>query len=378
MLSTGGALTFLAAGSSQLNANASGNASQFNGGTITLSANSLVSSGLVLNANGSGSGNGGEVTVAIQAGNLVVGTGGNLSISAAAGGQYGNGGTVTVSAGGNLTVNGTATGDTTSAIDALAGSQNGNGAVISLSAGGNLLITGSLYADAGASSGNGGQITLASNSTSPFVVGQSGPNGVSGTLAADSPGLGNGGGISITNSGGITAGNSAVSLFDVSSGSGSGGSVILAASAGAITWNSSFGISASGGGIQGPDGAVPNGGTISLVSQTLVINGNVNLFLAVNGSGGGNGGSITITQSGLSQLMLGGDGGQLSLSAMSGPLASSQGTSGSAGSLNISTGGSIEIVEGSAVNVSARGPAGSGESFRFRLVYPVPPRQHPI
>ena len=265
------------------------------GGIITITAQNIVVGGtgpFQINANatnnpsflGPFSGNGGTVSIT-QSGTagLTIGTqatGNNIQISVASGTTgNGSGGTVILSSGGNLVV------DPSAISAAPTPGGNGNGAQYSFTAGtpgpGNLQIGGSLSAN-GVGSGQGGSISLTSNSSSAFVIGGSSGNFVNGTLAANGgPTSGGGGGITIINkgSGGLPAVNTFWnSLSVVAQGNGNGGSIDIESPSATLTFGSgSLSVLPAGSGTGGSiilsaqTLAFPNGGLTVTAGGTLII-----------------------------------------------------------------------------------------------------------
>lgn len=262
----------------------------YQGGQISLVGQSIVVTGanggpatgaLNLSANGMAGGVGGSIYISQRNGDLTIGNGaGQIAISVQGipatqfisnfttiGGTtydaqitnygaalYNNYAQVTVTTGGNLTVN-------------MAALQLGAAANVNLSAGtagpGNLLITGSLIADGVA--GQGGTVTLSSNSSSPFVIGGATVNGITGVISA------NGSPPPVLFTGTLPG------PYSVNSGEVNPGPPT-------ITLNSLYGGS---------------GGTISVTNSgdggiTLTNTQNISAKAASNGAYGGNGGSITL------------------------------------------------------------------------------------
>ncbi len=226
------------------------------GGQIILKAPLITyptgSGAFTLTADGSGTGMGGMVSFTTSStAALTIGTGaGNLTLNASAGSDGtdanpANGGTVTVSTGGNLTVN-------PAQINVSPGGVSGTFGTISLTAGtgtggGTLVVNGALNAN-GIGNGNGGNITLQSNSKTVFSIDSTGTkNGAFGPLSVDAAGTGTDGAIEINNLG-------------------SGGVVIKQA----MTAISSLGIIS---------------GTGSIALDGNIGSYNANIYLTVNGSG---------------------------------------------------------------------------------------------
>ncbi|MBX3137903.1 S-layer family protein [Candidatus Obscuribacterales bacterium] len=192
------------------------NSSTTNGGTVSLSANSITNNQstpltpLVITANGANNGNGGSISYTDQStkptyvgvpSKTPKGEVAYLQLSAHAGPNNGNGGSVTVDVNGDLTVD-------VSAIDVASSAGGGahNGGNITLKAGaapsnkvGKLVVLGDLNVD-GVNGGNSGTIQLSSAYTKAFTVGgtKAPKNGVQGSLSAA------GSSISIESGNGIT------------------------------------------------------------------------------------------------------------------------------------------------------------------------------
>jgi len=187
--------------------------SGFGGGKLHVEAKGIYAIGtspVQFFANAGTNGDGGEIIFKnLSTDPIFIGTKtGDFQFHAPGGSLSGNGGTITVTSGGNLTV------DTASAFPTLnfnPQSTTANGGHLTLDAGHDLLIIGSLNADAGSlTGGNGGSITLHSNSTTPFTITTAKPvNGITGTLSAK--GL-TGGDLSITNDGGPIVNNQAITF----------------------------------------------------------------------------------------------------------------------------------------------------------------------
>ncbi len=180
-----------------------------NGGTLVIAASNVISKSLplILDASGTGSGNGGKVIYNLNSAAAYTLNENNLQVSTSGV----NGGSFSFSAGGNLTVNPSA-----SLFNLGPSSSTGTGASLSLTAGskssGNLLVTAPLTFASGANGGNGGSVYLSSNSSTAFLLNQSASakitNGIKGliTISNGSTALGTGV-ISVSNRGGaITTG----------------------------------------------------------------------------------------------------------------------------------------------------------------------------
>src|SRR5262249_3758784 len=197
-ITTGGVLLFTNGGTISANAVTNGDTSKaFDGGKISLTATRmqvLDAGNFLLTANGRELGNGGEITVKSTGVGTVLAVGtdsAQLQISATGGTANslgGNGGSVTIAAT-NLTVD-------PAGLNFGPLGLVGDGGKISLTAGANgtagrLFVDGNLSAN-GVGIGNGGTVTLVSNSTKQFIVGARGGaplNGVNGDVTAHAGGL---------------------------------------------------------------------------------------------------------------------------------------------------------------------------------------------
>jgi fibronectin-binding autotransporter adhesin len=348
------------------------------------------------NALGFAPGFAGSISIAANSSSaFTIGTGGTGTLSATG---Y-NGGSVTIINLGNggITAQSAAIDVSAAAGSALVNQLNqsngGNGGNISLQApNGPVLITASLSANGGAAGttvgGNGGQISIVSNSTQAFNVGGAVANGVSSAGSVSANGV-NGGIISITNNGTggliVTPSVLSVTASDATSSvlggaAGNGGSLNLQAPKGNVFINGP--LSVNGGGDGGGISAPGNGGTISIVSNsktafnlggtTASANGITGALSAMGSSlttgstmlGGGNGGSIAVTNLGTGGVIFtpssvvvtatSGNGGVIDLEAPGGTLSNS-----AAGSLNANaaagnsgTGGTITLAASTISNTA--------------------------
>ena len=378
------------------------------GGTIVLQAQSFTGAGTInanatggfVVANGSG-GNGGVITITgtgTGAGSTIQLGPTGIAVSAQGDTPGGNGGTLTVNSASNIAVDVSGVNPiqinpqagSNSLVDPLAGSlsfiNSGLGGVLTLNSAGTLVVTGGGLDASGAASnfdlgtstgnpgGNGGQIFITVNSSTPFDIGSVGvpTNGIQGVLSANgntvnganTEAFGNGGFISVTNSGGgiIIEANSlsvqAAAANTVYQG-GVGGTILLSGTT--VLANSA--LDASGGGSSATN-VSGNGGNINISTSsttsfevgTPTSNGVVGSITAngnVVGSGtppvgpaavpapnAGTGGTITLTNSlsggilidaagslsvaaaNASQNFPAGNGGTITLSAPTGPVLS--------------------------------------------------------
>lgn len=244
--------------------------------------------------------------------------------------------TLTMQSSGNLLITGGGT-----YTSGIAGGGNGGNIVITAAAG-TLDITGgaSINANATGSGTNGGNIS---------ITGQTlGLSGGQLTLNADAANTGNGGTITITANGAsgdvsVAAGTMTISALGGPT-SGDGGSVSI--SAGRSVNINANAISADA---QGSSG---NGGGLSLIAGnqsagSLSIDGN----LSVNGSGSGNGGTLTIRQNHAS--------GTLALTSVT-AFNANGGTSGSGGSIELTTPGLPALGSLLTLNANGNGTANGG------------------
>jgi hypothetical protein len=257
-----------------------------NGGSISLTAASLVlgSSGLplTLNADASGSGKGGSVSVGLTgASPVTIGTGaGDLTISAEGGPAAGNGGTASVKVGGNLVVN---------TIELNVAPISGNGA--------------------------GGNIILQSNSKTTFSIGAAkATNGTQGILSVAGAG-GADGTLSVTNlgAGGVTLlqNLTAVTQVTLASGtvspvSGNNGPIIINANLGGAN-TSSITLSAGGSGkiISATKNAISSSNIVATTGSGAITLPDLVALQPINLSAStGSKAAIAVTNNGASSLTL--------------------------------------------------------------------------
>lgn len=328
------------------------------GGTIDIRGGSLAVTGTgpaFFTADATGSGNGGTINVLTSgnSSNITVGdANGNIRVSAAGGSTgsaAGDGGTINLGAGNNLTV------DTAFSVAGPLGT-NGNGALITYKAGlgaspaqGRLVVTSAINAN-GVGTGNGGSVTLESNSNQTFLVGGSTTNSINGAITANGA---TGGQISISNrsSGGVTIANAANLAADATNGD--GGIIDLnAAGAGNLVFQAGGTLNANGAGATG------NGGTINLSGNALTTAGF--LTLNANGSGTGNGGNVNLLARGTnSDITLGAAAGNFTINANSGAL------DGNGGIVTVTAGRNIVASAGGFNAVASA--AGNGDGAQFIL-----------
>jgi len=337
-----------------------------NGGKISLtngtSATGIIFVNQSLAVNGVGTGAGGQITISanssfsfvIQPGTTVNGVSGTVSANGA-----GNGGNISVTnrGSGGMTLPNYAN------ISVAVGAAGGAGGSIILNAGTGLLTipNGTINVSAaGPGNFNGGSISLTGSS-----IALSGGSGNTLSLLANASGTGNGGSISAKTTsatGDIILGNGAGDIATISakggsSGStaGNGGTVMLNAGRNLIIPVLANIINVSPSGING------NGGTINLTAGAASASGilQVNQGLSANGTGTGNGGTVSVTyRDGVNPLVVGAVG---SASYVAGNITANAGASGV-------TGGTVNITDSAAGtlgvtltgNISASGNTNSG------------------
>ncbi|MBX9569215.1 MAG: hypothetical protein K2X77_09990 [Candidatus Obscuribacterales bacterium] len=317
--------------SSQLNV--SPQAANGNGGSMYIvtgldsgSASGALNISGTLNADGSGTGNGGTISITTlntqSQGDFSVSKTSGFSLSARSGLNGGAGGTINISAGGDLDVDG-------AFLSVAARGSNGDGGIISLTAnaigsgqvgsGNNLLtITGLLSAD-GAGSGDGGQVNLGA----PQINIMDGS-----TVTASTTGSGNGGSITVTASGNdadLTVGNG--SIMSARSASGDGGSIAL---------STSRNLSLAGSLIDAGS-MLGSGGDISLTAGVSSAGElSIDADVVADGGGSGNGGLLAFAQNSQQALQLG------ALNQLGGPgsglISASAMGSGNGGTLSLDSG----------------------------------------
>jgi filamentous hemagglutinin len=286
-----------------------------NGGTINVSGGNVTFSGtgymLAANA-GSQQGNGGTVSLSAFAAMTIGNSSGGVVLSAQGQGT-GNGGSVTAS---GLPL--TADGASINVSAGTASGSNGNGGQINLTSNftfGNPWLSGNLTAN-GNGAGNGGTITITTDSAISFDD--------TTQLIAQSLGTGNGGSISINSQGAITinADSILVSPGSASGSNGAGGNVTIAStgtgSNGLISLNADIDASGAGTG---------TGGTLTVNGDSVQLNNNAQLV--ADGGDEGNGGSVSVTTTGTTAMDW--------TSAPSGAFSVSGNGSGNSGSITVKT-----------------------------------------
>jgi hypothetical protein len=335
--------------------------------TITSGANLLLSG--IFGILNQGSTSGGSVNLAMNSAvafNIgAPGVNGSNSILSNTTGANGNGGIVSIVNNGTGGITMAATGS----INVGAGFTNGNGGQITLQAVTGNVTVGGAFTLNGSGTGNGGFLTIISNSATIFNINGAGANSLSGTITANAGGVsGDGGRVTIVNNGtgGINLPNTA-NISVNATGSGAGGRITLTA------LNGQLGITAGSFTANGAGSGA--GGQIRLTSSsanTFAMNGSspngMNGSITVNGGATGAGGLINITANGTGGITLpaanlsatangNGDGGSITLAAMAGALQITGGlTANGAGG---GAGGTISITYADAVNALLIGSAGA-------------------
>ncbi|MBX9690539.1 MAG: hypothetical protein K2X27_27735, partial [Candidatus Obscuribacterales bacterium] len=355
-----------------------GNPGGSDAGTISLTAARIVSVGnFQLNANGTGSGKGGSVSInSTGAGNAVTvgGNSGELAVNvSSAAATNGDAGSVSISSAGALTVDPTK-------INFTPGT-SGKGGTLSLSTTGvlsNLQVNGNINVD-GTGSGNGGTVTINSGATADVTL-QAGPvtNGVQGTISANAAagGGGNGGSITINSAAGLSMNTGLSANGD---GAGSGGTISLAASgpstlliSNPLSVTANAGTSGNGGNISI---SVPNGGFLNAALNPYNLNagaaGNgaggtfsatyakltgTTFSVTANGAGTGSGGSVSFTSTGPG--VNGNFGGGFNISAIGG-------ASGSGGTVVLKSAGDLTVAMANVDASAGAGGNGNGATYDF-------------
>ena len=331
-----------------LDASGSGGFS-FEGGSVEIAARGLniVGSPLVLKADGTNGGYGGLVSVSTTGSDsdLIVDGGANhLQVSAHGGSGSGSGGTVRLSAGRNLLAN-------SASVDVSVKGPWGSGGSLELEAGtagdGSVLYVGDITAD-GKLIGNGGAVRIASNSSTPLVIGSATVNGVAGTVTARGT---DGGSVTFEN-----AGTGGIKIDDhnfvsVQASNGHGGKLQF------LTPNGNLDLAA---GNYSVDGGLANGwgGEILVDASTLSVSGTGGASLQANGGAEAAGGLVDLSVRAQS-VYLSGD--SLSVFATGGSSASS---GGDGGTVRVHAGGDLSIASG-AVDAGAKGNAGNGGTYEL-------------
>lgn len=228
---------------------------------------------------------------------------------------------------------------------------NGNGANISLMDFGGKVFYGGSINGSGKGAGNGGNVFISESDSSLFVIGPGATtNGVAGSINVDSGILsGSGGKLTVQNqsAGGVRF----EATPSITAALGSGGELQIT-SYGQVTFaGNSLSADASAAGTF-------DGGRIQ-VSGSAINTGGAHLHLSANGSDSGNGGSINLRADSLS---IGQNANELSLSATGGSKGSA---SGNGGKISVSTAAGLLDIDPSSVSASPLGTNGSGAILEF-------------
>ncbi len=325
---------------------AKGSGSKGNGGAINIETARLTSNNhLVIDVSGSGTGNGGSVTLG---GGPMTGSGvltsigkgiGEIEINAQSGSAGGNGGSATLNADPiePLIID-------PSALKLNPQGINGNGGM--LAARGDINVTSSLLLN-GVGTGNGGKAILFGAFGTDINVGNGiKGSGINGIIQANSGVQGGSGGqIEIDASNVHIENANSISLH---SAAGNGGNLSLSTGGVLTLGTSSFNVDGTG--------KSGNGGTIAISADSLVLPPGESLKLSAVGSGSGNGGKINVGV--YSQdLSTGKNAGQIDAQAFSGPLG------GNGGSLAIA--GKTVNANTADFDISPKGKSGNGGNLQF-------------
>ena len=362
------------------------------GGTITIIANSItpIDTTKAINftadatGTGTGTGTGGTISVTLANGGVTIGGAANqLNFSAQGGTTSGGGGTVTVSNTGDLIVN-------PANINLL--TVGGDGGKMFLTAGaapgqGTLTInSGGLSAD-GVGGGNGGEISVFGT----FI--SFGDPSIPLTFSANGNGTGSGGKVTYSTNGsnqlnlkstvGATLGDVSISAQS-GTGGGSGGIITVNNGAGninftAVNANPQNPAADGNGGqltlsttgtINVPSGTLAmngtgngKGGLISLTGKSIAATGTGAIALEANAAatGSGSGGTIILNSGAPTPFTVGAGNGNVTLTATAGN-GGSKANPTTGGSVSVSAAGNL-IVDATKINVSSGSGAGSGGSI---------------
>ena len=339
-------------GSATINVNAVSTNGDFAGGSLTINGSTVTTSSanaVTLQARGINFGNGGTVAITAAVGGLTINSTaavGNISISAISGTNGGNGGSVNLKAGGNITIT------TPNTNLNVAASVNGNGGSITLNAT-NVVVNTSGFTTTtqGIGFGSGGTVSITTNSATAFNIGTAGTNGIAGgiNVSAGST-FGNAGTISVTNNGGgITVGAAGNLTATSSAGGGTGGTITLTAAGALSVPTGTYAVNSVGNNA---------GGKLNWTGTSLTISGGAVLTLQANGSGIGNGGTISLN-SGSTAMTIGSS--NISMSANGGTNLSD---SGDGGSLAMISTGNLTVNTGS-LSVRPLGTNGMGGTLNL-------------
>lgn len=340
-----------------------------NGGTFTLTAQSLPNNNFNVLADGSDTGAGGSISITTTGKNFVLTRGGGgvgVSDTFARGGISaggGNGGSIILSSALDISLIDPSTGDVNETLGAQPRGGNGKGGVYSFTAGRNLKLSSSsgTFLANGVGTGDGGSVTLVSNSALNFVNGGglgilngfSNAGGANINAAAGS--VGKGGTISITNTG--TGGLGVIDAFrySVAATKGAGGTFNFEAPNGSIPLilGKSFDVSGVGAGNNA-------GGSFTLNAQDIVFTGggfSVDVF--ANGINNAAGGSISITEKDPNNPLATG------LTGSSFILSANGGTAGGKGGTLILSSGVDLVIDASFASARPLGGDGGGGTYTY-------------
>ena len=328
------------------------------GGSISLTAKSFQTAApTFLNVAGTGgavggSGNGGSafITGTDASKTVTIGTAG-FSVDAVGDTTKGDGGSVSINSAGNILY------DPFSASPFPVPGSNGNGGKVTL-AGSNINVQADLQVN-GDGTGNGGEISITTNSSTPFVIGTPGTNG-SGNLNANGK---NGGQITVLNSGagGIQfAGGPAQISASSSTSLGASGNIVIDSTKGVFKTLAAGDIKATGGAI----GSLP---TIKVTAQSFDLTGLLQLDASSVNANFPDGGSIFIGSSGSGKTAV--NAGTVNVGIPAGQKGgfginiSGNGISGDAGSLSVNSAANLNV-ETSAIAMTV-GAGGDGADLAF-------------
>ena len=326
-----------------------------NAGNILLNTQALTLNGGTITSSTSGLSKGGDITVNGVSGQPTqwVSIEGGAEISSDTGGTNGSGagGAITIHTGA-LTVNGTGSAISTSSTDG-----TGSGGSIGLIVTGNANVAGAtgdvVVTDSGAISassdtvGEAGTVTitqsgstdLANPATNPAIIGglhvdggsiSTAANGI-GTTTPTNPNAGN----IMLNTQALTLDGGGV-IFSGTNGLSKGGDITVN---GAMSGQPTQFVIVTGGAITSNTAGAGNGGTISIQTGALALNGNGTIAVSANGGTGG-GGNIGVTVTGNPNVA--GSTGDVTITG-GGTIAAVSQTTGEAGTVTITQSGSMDI-----------------------------------
>ena len=310
-----------------------------NGGNISLTAETIAfKSGSAVVANGSGTGNGGTVTLK---GDLQIAPDTTAQISSN-GGSSGSGGVVSLALSSSSDVSiGDATGELKlDATGGAPGSASGNAGRTSIDSYGQLHVAASGI-EANPLGLNGSGADLQFKATNLTLTGSS--------LSANGSGTGSGGKISLT---GYSTLDLSAGLLSADSTDGPAGAVSIQSDSLKVS-SSEISASSTNG----------NGGTVILSSQTLISTNISPLLISANGGGAESGGTVSIAVNDLQNgnLTVGTKSGELVLSATGGSSGSSAGNGGTV----ILTAAKTLLVDPSSISAQPLGINGDGATLQF-------------